>query len=144
MRKAITRMATATLVAVFAHGVGAASPAFSPQIYGDGKVWGTKGTADLPAPNEYNQQSFDALYMVTNSNNPEVQLPISEAAPGNPDYNGGRWHTHTVEWTMAGFEAHGIVPVLKSYGDIIHHRDLGHLVIIPGSRYFECPLLPVK
>lgn len=125
-------------------------PNFMPAIYGDGEVWGTKRTTTLPAPNESNRQAFDALYVITNSNAPEGQLPVSEAAPGNPDYNGGRWFTHTVEWTAAGFQAHGIVPVLTSYQDIALHYGLGHLVITPGSFpdgppvYFQCPLLPVK
>jgi hypothetical protein len=125
-------------------------PNFAPSVWGDYQVWGTKGTTTLPAPNEYNRQSFDALYVVTNSNNPEGQLPVSEAAPGNPAYNGGRWFTHTVEWTAYGFQVHGIVPILKSYQEIMDHRDLGELVITSGSFpggppvYFQCPLLPVK
>ena len=92
----------------------------------------------------------DKLFIITNSNNPSDQLPVGEAAPGNPDYNGGRWFTHTVEWTAEGFMAHGIVPVLTSYDEIIEHEYLGHLVITPGSFpngppvYFQCPLLPVK
>jgi hypothetical protein len=125
-------------------------PNFMPSLYGDGQVWGTKATTTLPAPNAANRQSFDNLYVVTNSNNPQGQLPVSEAAPGNPEYNGGRWFTHTVEWTAAGFQAHGIVPVLKSEADIDHHESLGHLVVTPGSFpngppvYFQCPLLPTK
>jgi hypothetical protein len=125
-------------------------PNFMPSLWGDGEVWGTKGTTTLPAPNAHNLQSFDALYVVTNSNATQGQLPVSEAAPGNRAYNGGRWFTHTVEWTADGFLAHGIVPVLTSLGDIEHHASLGHLVITPGSFpggppvYFQCPLLPVK
>ncbi|MEE4262344.1 MAG: hypothetical protein V2I56_06605 [Desulfobacteraceae bacterium] len=125
-------------------------PSFVPSLYGDGEVWGTKGTTVLPAPNDHNLHSFDVLYVITNSNNPYGQLPVAEAAPGNPDYNGGRWFTHTVEWTAAGFMAHGIVPVLTSEADIEEHEDLGHLVLTPGSFpggppvYFQCPLLPVK
>jgi len=128
----------------------AAAPDFSARVYGDGIAWGTKGTTALPAPNEYNRQAFDALYVITNSNNPQGQLPVSEAAPGNPAYNGGRWFTHTVEWTAEGFMAHGIVPVLMSYEDIQLHESLGHLVITEGSFpdgppvYFQCPLLPEK
>lgn len=143
----IAVLCTATLAA---SALLAAGPNFSAQIYADGVAWGTKVTTTLPAPNEHNRQSFDAFYVVTNSNNPEGQLPVSEAAPGNPAYNGGRWFTHTVEWTAAGFMAHGIVPVLMSYDDIQHHYSLGHLVITPGSFpagppvYFLCPLLPVK
>ena len=128
----------------------AGKPNFSESIYGDGVAWGTKGVTTLPAPNEHNRQSFDPLFVVTNSNNPDGQLPVSEAAPGNPAYNGGRWFTHTVEWTDEGFMAYGFVPVLTSYSDIQEHEALGHLVITPGSFpngppvYFECPLLPVK
>ena len=125
-------------------------PNFMPSLYGDGEVWGTKGTTALPAPNDHNLHSFDVLYVITNSNNPVGQLPVAEAAPGNPDYNGGRWFTHAVEWTAAGFMDHGIVPVLTSEADIEDHEELGHLVITPGSFpngppvYFQCPLLPVK
>lgn len=125
-------------------------PNFMPSLYGDGDVWGTKETTVLPAPNTANRHSFDNLYVITNSNNPQGQLPVSEAAPGNPEYNGGRWFTHTVEWTAEGFLAHGIVPVLTSDEDIDYHESLGHLVVTPGSFpdgppvYFQCPLLPTK
>ena len=128
----------------------ASAPNFSASVYADGVAWGTKATTVLPAPNAHNLQSFDALYVITNSNNPQGQLPVSEAAPGNPAYNGGRWFTHTVEWTSEAFMAHGIVPIITSYGELIHHQSLGHLVITPGSFpngppvYFHCPLLPVK
>ncbi len=56
----------------------------------------------------------------------------------------------TVMWTGAGFAAHEIVPVLKSYDDIMEHYELGHLDIEDGPpgeeppAYFQCPLLPVK
>ena len=127
-----------------------AAPDFSPQIYADGELWATKGVTALPAPNGRNLQSFDKLFIVTNSNHPDGQLPVSEAAPRNRHYNGGRWFTHTVEWTQAGFDAHGTVPVLTSYDDVMLHYELGHLTITAGSPeggpppYFECPLLPVK
>lgn len=149
MSRRITVLLTALLLGAAAH-ADPGQPNFMPSVWGDGQVWGTKGTTTLPAPTPANRQSFDALYVVTNSNNPQGQLPVSEAAPGNPDYNGGRWFTHTVEWTEAGFLAHGTVPILKSLVDIRHHEALGHLVITPGSFpggpavYFQCPLLPVK
>ena len=98
---------SAALVVAVVIGMGvvarAQQPNFGAAVYGDGEVWGTKGTTDLPPPNEHNAQSFDKLFKVVNSNNPGVQLPISEAAPGNPDYNGGRWATYVVTWTEQGF-----------------------------------------
>ena len=151
MRKYLTIL-FGCLVLVMAQSANAnpGQPNFMPSVYGDGEVWGTKGTTALPAPTPANRHSFDNLYVVTNSNNPQGQLPVSEAAPGNPEYNGGRWFTHTVEWTAAGFQAHGIVPVLTSDEDIDLHQSLGHLVVTPGSFpngppvYFQCPLLPTK
>jgi hypothetical protein len=138
------------LMVVSAASAAPGKPNFSPQLYADGQVWGTKGAAALPAPNGNNNQSFDKLFVITNSNNPAGQMPVAEAAPGNPMYNGGRWFTQTVEWTQAGFDHHGTVPVLTSYDDVMLHYNLGHLDITPGTfeggppAYFECPLLPVK
>jgi len=126
-------------------------PSFGEELYADGDVWGTKAAAQLPAPNDHNAQSFDKLFVITNSNNPATQLPVAEAAPGR-GFNGGRWATQTVTWTQAGFDAHGIVPILTSYEDVMTHYSLGHLTITAGSPggpgtppdYFLCPLLPVK
>jgi hypothetical protein len=123
------------------------APNFGPALYGDGEVWGTKGAAALPAPNGHNDQSFDKLFVIVNG--APGQMPVAEAAPRNPAYNGGRWFTHTVMWTAAGMAAHDPLPVLMSYADIQFHQGLGHLAIAPGSPaggpppYFECPLLPV-
>ena len=122
------------------------APNFMPAIYGDGEVWGTKGTTDLPAPNAHNLQSFDKLYVFTNANDPNaVQLPVSEAAPGNPRYNGGRWSVQDVTWTAAGFVAYGgFAPILTSEGAILYNEQAGYLEIESAHTYFQCPLLPVK
>jgi hypothetical protein len=139
------------LLLAFAGVAIAAGPSFQAAIWGDGQLWSTKGLSTIPAPNSHNVQSFDKLYVIINSNNPLGQLPVAEAAPGNRNYNGGRWFTHTVEWTQAGFDAYGgTVPVLTSYDEIMDNYNMGYLDITPGSfvggplPYFECPLLPVK
>ena len=117
-------------------------PNFTAALYGDGELWGTKGTTTLPAPNAHKAQSFDKLFVIING--APGQLPVSEAAPGNPEYNGGRWFTHTVMWTS------GEPTVLMSYDDVMYHYSLGELSIAAGSfeggppDYFQCPMLPVK
>lgn len=127
-----------------------AMPTFEAAIWGDGELWATTAVTRIPAPKANNPQSFDALYVITNSNNQEGQVPVSEAAPGNPLYNGGRWFTHTATWTQAGFDAHGTVPILTSRDDVMLHAGLGHLEVTEGPpaggppAYFECPLLPVR
>jgi hypothetical protein len=124
----------------------AEAPNFMAALYADGNVYGTKGTTNLPAPNANNEQSFDNLYVITNFNDPNaVQLPVSEAAPGNPKYNGGRWSLQFVTWTADGFMAYGgYAPVIKSAEELEYNKDLGYLTVSSGSTYFQCPLLPVK
>jgi hypothetical protein len=113
----------------------AAAPDFSPGIYADDQVFGTKGNADLPAPNANNVQSFDPLIKFTNG--VADQLPVAEAGPGNPAYNGGRWIEKFATWNTT--------PVLlTSYADVLEQESLGNLTIVESGVYFQCPLLPVK
>lgn len=128
-------------------------PSFTPALWADGELWGTKGVAILPNPKGNNLHSFDKLLVIINSNNPYGQLPVAEASPGNFLFNGGRWYTHTVTWTQDAFDELGTVPVLTSYDDVMMHYNMGYLNITPGSPapppdgppdFFECPLLPVK
>lgn len=148
MNRLRTNLWTAACLVLLSGTALAQQPNFSPAVYGDGQLWGTKGTTTLPAPNAHNQQSFDKLFVIVNG--AAGQLPVSEAAPGNPMYNGGRWYTHTVMWTAEGLAAHNPLPVLMSYDDLLLHYNLGHLAIAPGSPtggpplFFQCPLLPVK
>ena len=116
-------------------------PDFAPALYADGELWGTKFAATLPPANAHNQQSFDGLFVILNG--VAGHVPVAEAAPGNPDYNGGRWATYQVTWLEE--------PVLlTSYADILYHEDMNNLVIVDGTfpmgppPFFECPLLPVK
>jgi len=138
------------LVAATAGLAAPGKPNFGPALYADGEVWGTKATTALPPPNEHNLQSFDMLFVITNG--AAGQMPVGEAAPGNPNYNGGRWFTQTVMWTAAGMDFYNnSVPVLMSYDEIEYNYEEGYLEITPGSPnpnaapdYFQCPLLPVK
>jgi len=148
MKSRLTLVPLALLLALTGVTVANAdAPFFGPAIYGDGELWGTKGLGELPAPSSRNDQSFDKLFIFVNG--AAGQMAVSEAAPRNPAYNGGRWSAETVLWTELGLEAHNnIVPVLKSYADIQTHSNLGHLAIAPGNPsggpvYFECPLLPI-
>lgn len=125
---------------------------FPIRVHGEGDLWASKATTKLPKPE--NKGSLDKLFVIPNSNNPAKQFPVGEAAPGSPNnftYNGGRWWTHTAEWTQAGFDAHGTVPILTRYGpaddpeSVLFHLNLGHLEITEGAQgkpdFFECPLV---
>ena len=75
------------------------------------------------------------------------QRPISDAAPGDRHYNGGRWSVQFVIFTDAGKMAHdpdmdGVVNFELTSAEMVdHHVQLGHIEIVPTSIYFACPLV---
>ena len=120
-------------------GLGNKAPDFGAGVYADGEMWGTKGTTSLPAPSDKNGQSFDKILIFTNG--AEGQAPVGEAAPGNPNYNGGRWWAFAATWVE---DLPHPKPVLTSYEEVMFHAELGHLILEDAGTYFQCPLLPVK
>jgi hypothetical protein len=113
-----------------------------------------------------NDKTFDTVLTDTSFNLPPMhstdvlynfgmsglqgQRAVSESAPGDRDYNGGRWSVKVVVFTEAGKGAHdpedtGFVNFeLTSADAVLAHQALGHFDIIDTSIYFECPLLPRK
>lgn len=110
------------------------APNFGAAIWADDQLFGTKGTADLPAPNANNRQSFDGLFKFTNG--VAGQLPVAEAAPGNPNYNGGRWIEYFVTFTDGAVE-------VTSYAQLMELEDDNLVTITETGKYFQCPLLPM-
>jgi hypothetical protein len=134
MLRAVTVGATLAFLAgiVLVGSAAADSPNFGPAIYADDELFGTKGTADLPAPNGNNDQSFDKLFHIDGQDE-----AVAEAAPGNPDYNGGRWDAYMVTWN--------VTPVLvTSYEQLMALEAAGDVTITSENNYFQCPLLPDK
>lgn len=78
------------------------------------------------------------------------QRSVAESAPGDPEYNGGRWNVQMVVFTAQGIAVHdpdgdGMVNFeLTSAQEVQQHEALGHLIITPANFYFECPLLPSR
>ena len=69
---------------------------------------------------------FDAFYVFPDC--PSCS-PVSDAAPGMPGYNGGRW---------AVIQAHGITSQLTNATDVV---DQATSLVDTGHR-FVCPLIP--
>lgn len=75
------------------------------------------------------------------------QRAVSESAPGDRDYNGGRWSVKMVVFTAQGMAVHdpdgdgNVNFELTNAEEVLAHADLGHLVIMDTTVYFECPLL---
>lgn len=111
------------------------NPAMPGRVYADGRTFATRGLTDLPPPKGNNVHSFDEIYHFTNG--AEGQLDVAEAAPGERDFNGGRWSVTMVEWTIDD------PPVVKSDDEIHEHAEY-ITVLQEGARYFECPLVPLE
>jgi hypothetical protein len=71
---------------------------------------------------------FDELYMCTDGSTFKDGVPlISDSGPGDPDYNGGRWHLN-------------VSTNCDSTADSVEDLDLS--AFQSTNTYFECPLLP--
>ena len=129
-----------------------ASPAFADRavkvenaIWANGNLYGTVLTdTGFHAPPA---KSTDTLYNFGMSGL-SGQRAVSESAPGDTDFNGGRWSVKAVAFTAQGMAVHdpdgdGVVNFeLKSQEDVLKHEALGHITIMDTAIYFECPLIP--
>ena len=90
--------------------------------------------------------STDALYNFDMSGL-MGQRPVSESAPGDRDYNGGRWSVRIVTFTEQGLAVHdpdgdGHINVeLTNDEAVLEQEMLGNISIMHTTVYFECPLL---
>ena len=138
-------LGTLVLAAAFA-----ASPAIAranrvqDAIWNDGNLYGTVVTpTSFVAPPEH---STDTIYsfMMSGLNG---QRSISDAAPGDRDYNGGRWTVVQAVFTDEGKDALGdgsgnIAVELTSDEELSEQVENGYIELMPTTTYFECPLLP--
>ncbi|MFQ5839072.1 MAG: hypothetical protein ACE5HJ_09890, partial [Thermoplasmata archaeon] len=81
-----------------------ATPVFGGAIWNDGQLWGTVLTPAL-LPGKAPASSFDTLYNFAGSGL-SGQRAVSDAAPGDRDYNGGRWMVFAVTFTAEGKAVH--------------------------------------
>ncbi len=76
------------------------------------------------------------------------QRSVAEYAPGDPEYDGGRWNVMLVTFTSEGMSIHdadedGAVDFeLTNAEQVLQHAELGHLTITDPGVYFECPVIP--
>jgi hypothetical protein len=113
------------------------NPAMPGRVYADGRLFATRGLTDLPAPTAGNEHSFDVIYAFENG--ADGQHAVAEAAPGDQEFNGGRWAVTLVAWTIEE------PPVLTSDDEVHMYLQQGALSVVDtGVRYFECPLVPIR
>jgi hypothetical protein len=126
--RALTLVAVAfglALVAIPAIGSAAGPPAAG--IYAHDELFKVIATPrDLPA-----HGNFDTIYVLGGD-----LMNVSDAGPGDADYNGGRWEVRPIMWT-------GMDPAQFTNAEaIVQAQAMGKLQIGDIVRRFECPLVP--
>jgi len=96
-------------------------------IWADGELFRTLGT---PATFRPGQGNFDKLYQGAFQDGVGA---ISEAKPGDQDFNGGRWEV----WALKD-------GVTTDYSNANSVEDLDPNDFELTGTYFECPLLPAR
>ncbi len=131
MKMARRNWMTLGLVAtiILGYGVTAAAQQGPPtnRIYANDELFtGVNAPGDLP-----NHGKFDTIYVLGSG-----FMPVADAAPGDTDYNGGRWEVRFITWVT--------IPATQFTNDrqIDMATTSGQIRIGDVVRRFECPLIP--
>ena len=112
-----------------------------PAFYVDGVTYRTVGTPTDLTGTGAPPHTFDMLYDFSGA-----QLNVAEAAPGDRDYNGGRWMVHALEFPN-GYDAAVTAGDLDGDGvlDSIEEVDValaaGAAIDLGVVKMFVCPVI---
>lgn len=105
-----------------------------PQIgfYVDGQAYRTVGTPTDFSGTGAPAHTYDAIYALGGG-----LLNVADAAPGDRDYNGGRWQVFGVAWHVTPYQITSAEEVWAAHlqGDLT----IGSDPLVS----FECPVIPV-
>jgi hypothetical protein len=113
-----------------------------PAFYVDGSLYRTVATpTDLPASAP--AHSFDTIYDLGG-----LQPNVAEAAPGDRDYNGGRWMVHAIAFAdyaaaLAAFDADGS-GAFDSAEEVEAALAAGAATDLGVVKRFVCPAIPLN
>jgi hypothetical protein len=112
-----------------------------PSFYVDGQLYRTVNTpTDLSGTNAP-ASSFDTIYDFGG-----LQPNVATAAPGDPEFNGGRWQVHAL--AFADYEAAVATFDVNGSGDLDRDEevqaalDAGAALDEGVVKSFECPVIP--
>jgi hypothetical protein len=133
LRKSLALAAVANIALVFA--LCAASAAMAGQgpptnmIYANDELFtGVNAPRDLP-----NQGKFDTIYVLGAG-----LMSVADSAPGDTDYNGGRWEVRILTWVSIQAQQ------FTNDAQIAAAVAAGQITVGDVVRRFECPLIPMR
>jgi hypothetical protein len=135
-------LASAMLAGTFANA--AAGPP-EPSFYVDGKVYRTVGTPTDFSNTGAPDHSYDIIYDIPG------QMNVAEAAPGDTDYNGGRWMVHAISFDEGQYAAAlADAAVNMNDNNVLDSAEEVEAAIAEGYamdngvvKMFECPVIPM-
>jgi hypothetical protein len=106
----------------------------APAFYVDGVQYGTIATPTDLSGTGAPAHSFDIIYDLGDAS----LLNVAEAAPGDRDYNGGRWMVFATTWNVAPFQPTSAEQVLalEASGDLAISDE--------PVKQFVCPVIPLR
>ena len=137
----VALIAAAAVTAVAAAGSGGVT---GPAFYVDGEMYRTVGTPTDLSGTKAPDHSFDTIYALG-----DYQPNVATAAPGDDDYNGGRWRVHALSFntswaaTVAAHDSNGS-------GDLDSASEVGSALADAGAggasdtgvvKSFVCPAI---
>jgi hypothetical protein len=131
MRRIAATLAGLGLLATLAVAPVAAGGPPSVGFYANGDLYRTVGTPTDFSKTGAPAHSFDHIYALGNG-----LMNVAESAPGDRDFNGGRWMVTPVEW-------HTTPVQLTSDTDVNDYAEAGLLTILDPIRFFECPVIRI-
>jgi len=140
LRKLTILLALVGATLLLVPGTALAQGVSGPAIYVDGQAYRTVGT-----PTDFSQtgapdHSFDTIYDIAG------QMNVATAAPGDRDYNGGRWMVHALQVLDLDAADTNDSGDLDSAAEVEAAIANGFAVDLGVVKYFECPIikLPAK
>lgn len=137
MRKLTLILALLGAAVFLLPGAALAKGVSGPAFYVDGVVYRTVGTPTDLSGTGAPLHSFDTIYDIPD------QMNVATAAPGDADYNGGRWMVHALDVNdpdSADLNGNG---VLDSAVEVDYALANGFAEDLGVVRSFECPVIPL-
>jgi len=143
-RLAATGLSTGIVAATIVAGGAASAGVSSPAFYVDHQLYRTVATPTDLSGTGAPAQAWDLIYDFGGA-----QLNVATAAPGDRDYNGGRWQVHALSFpngyatalTAGDLDSDG---VLDSSAEIAQAIAAGAAVDTGVVKQFVCPAIPLS
>ncbi len=131
LRRLATALAAGAMLLSVAASTTLAGGPPSLSFYVDGERYRTVGTPTDFSATGAPAGSYDHIYALG-----EGLANVADAAPGDRDFNGGRWMVLPVTWHVTAVQ-------LTSAEEVMAWADAGRLSIgATPVRMFECPVIP--